>query len=118
MHLHRQGTRFGRSLSLPGGLLTQFAEILAADAVRQFRNGFHQVAVLHQQLEVHFRLSPQTGNRLQEGLAIGSNGTPQSFVGIKYGAKTERKDGQSAEAFADDAGMVNDCLLGEGLFGA
>ena len=117
VHLHGERPCFGLPFSLPGGLLPQLAQILATHAVGQLGNGFLQCAVLDQELEMHFRLAAQTVNSLQEGLAIGSYRASQSFIGIKDGAKTKRKNGEGAEAFADDSGVVNNGLLGEGLFG-
>ena len=67
---------------------------------------------------MHLRLSAQTSDRLEEGLSVRPHGTAQGLVGIEDCAETERKNGQGAKTLANNAGVVDNRLLSESLFGS
>jgi hypothetical protein len=60
---------------------------------------------------VHFCLAAQPLHAGEECLAVGANGAPQCIVIVEDCAKSKRKDGSIAEAFADYMRMFQNGLL-------
>src|ERR1019366_4807946 len=117
VHLHGERPGLGLALAVATGMVAQLAEILAADSHGHRGDHFLQCSVFHEDLDVHFRLTPQAGHTLLKSLAISAHRAAQCFVRVKYGSKTKRQHGQSPKALADDARMLDDGLLSEGLRG-
>jgi len=97
--LHGKRPGFGLAFTLTRSLHLQFRQVIAANRIRQFHidHGFPQRPVADDQLDVHFRLSPQPGDAQPKSTPVHANRLPQCVVALKNGAKTERKYRRVAE---------------------
>jgi hypothetical protein len=68
-------------------------------------------------LEVHLCLSMQALEISLELALVGANGFTKSFIVLKDGSETERKDGGVFEAVSDDPGVIDAGLLIESFGG-
>jgi hypothetical protein len=65
--------------------------------------------------EVHFRLSMQALQIALKLALVGANGLTKTFIILKNGSKTERKDGGMFETVSDNSGVIDAGLLIESL---
>ena len=85
VYLDRDGASLSLPFPMPNCLFPEPAKILAADRSRQFDvvHGFAQRAVLYHEFEMHFRLAPQSRDRVGEGFAIGADSPAHGFVRVE-----------------------------------
>src|ERR1700685_2748496 len=70
-------------------------------------HGFAQGAITDDQLDVHFGLALQLGHAQAKSAPVDPDGLAKRVVAVKDGSKTERKDGEVAEAETGDSGVID-----------
>ena len=68
---------------------------------------FLGAAGIYVNFEMHFRLSMQALQVALKLTLVGANGLTKTFIILKNGSKTERKDGGVFEAVSDNSGVID-----------
>ncbi len=107
-HLEADGTATGLALALTGGVLAQVGKVFAAYTFsRKVGNDRSGTAVVNKDLDMHLGFAAKLINIRLKLALIGADGFTEKFVGIKDGAKSERKDGGMLKTVGYNSCMID-----------
>jgi hypothetical protein len=114
VHLEAYCPRPCLALPLPHGTLAKIGQVFPADTLdRQMLGDLAGAAIVHEDLEVHFRLTPQFLDIGQKLALVGTYGFTKALIIGKYRAKPKRKNRRVLKTIGDNPGMIHARFLVE-----